>query len=117
MTMAAEVQPPTGTVRTDDWPVQATDAIVKVVGTAHDKVTGPIQTVARAIVFGLFATILGIGALTMLTILIGRLANNYLPDSVFGEQHMWAAHLILGLLFSLVGLILWAKRTPRPDPA
>ena len=117
MTMAAKVQPPTGSVRTDDWPTQATDAIVKVVGTAHDKVTGPVQTLARAIVFGLFASILGIGAITMLAILIGRLADNYLPDSVFGEQHMWAAHLILGLLFTAVGLILWAKRKPQPEPA
>jgi hypothetical protein len=115
--MAAKVQPPTGSVRTDDWPVQATDAIVKVVGTAHDKVTGPVQTVARAIVFGLLATILGTGATAMVAIVIGRLADNYLPDSVFGEQHMWAAHLILGLLFSLFGLILWAKRKPRPDAA
>jgi hypothetical protein len=30
---------------------------------------------------------------------------------------MWAAHLILGLLFSLIGLILWAKRRPQPDAA
>jgi hypothetical protein len=113
VTMAASVEPPTGSVRTDDWPAQATDAIVKVVGTAHDKVTGPVQTLARAIVFGIFAALLGAGAMTMLGILIGRLADNFLPDAVFGEEHMWAAHLVIGLGFSLIGLVLWAKRKPR----
>src|SRR5256885_15881374 len=52
-------------VRTDDWPAQATESIVKVVGTASDKVTGPITTAARAIVYGLFAGILGVAALVL----------------------------------------------------
>jgi hypothetical protein len=103
-------------VRTDDWPAQATDAIVKVVGTAHDKVTGPIRTVARAIVYGLLAAILGITAFVLLVIMGLRLANNYLPESVFGENHMWAAHLLLGVFFASFGLVLLrlAKR-PHVD--
>ena len=59
--MADPVDLSTTRVRTDDWPAQATDTIVKVVGTASDKVTGPVTTAARAIVFGLFAAILGDG--------------------------------------------------------
>ena len=102
-------------VRTDDWPAQATDTIVKVVGTARDKVTGPVTTAARAIVYGLFAGILGTIAVVLLSILIVRLANNYLPDSVFGEEHVWAAHLLLGLVFSGFALVLWAKRKPQTD--
>ena len=102
-------------VRTDDWPVQATDTIVKVVGTANDKVTGPVTTVARAIVFGLFAAILGTAALVLVSILLVRVLNNYLPDSVFGEEHVWAAHLLLGLAFSVIALILWAKRKSHTD--
>lgn len=104
-------------VRTDDWPVQATDTIVKVVGTASDKVTGPITTAARALVFGLFAAILGTAVLTLLSILTVRIANNYLPDSVFGEEHVWAAHLLIGLVFSILAFILWRKTKPRPDEA
>jgi hypothetical protein len=115
--MATRIEPPTGAVRTDDWPAQATDAIVTVVGVAHDKVTGPIHTAARAIVFGLFALILGIAAITILSILAGRVANNWLPDSVFGEDHMWAVHLLYGLVFSLFGLWMWHKRKPQPEAA
>jgi hypothetical protein len=99
-------------VRTDDWPVQATDTIVKVVGTASDKVTGPVTTAARAIVFGLFAAILGTAAVVLVSILLVRLLNNYLPDSVFGEEHVWAAHLLIGLVFSGFALWLWSKRKP-----
>jgi hypothetical protein len=108
---------PAHAVRTDDWPVQATDAIVSVIGTAHDKITGPVQTIARAIVYGFFALVLGGAALVLGTVLMLRLLNNYLPDSVVGEHHMWAAHLIVGLIFSLAGLVLWAKRKPRPAHA
>ena len=93
-------------VRTDDWPTQATDAIVKVVGTAHDKITGPIQTVARILVYGLLAAILGVTAFVLLVILALRLVNNYLPGSVFGDDHMWAAHLLVGIFFTSAGLVL-----------
>src|SRR5581483_6286502 len=66
-------------VRTEDWPAQATDSIVKV--------TGPITTVARAIVFGTFAAILGATAFVMFVVLLVRVVDNYLPDSVFGHEH------------------------------
>ena len=103
-------------VRTDDWPTQATEAIVKVVGTAHDKITGPIRTAARVIVYGLLAAILGVTAFVLLVIMALRLVNNYLPESVFGESHMWAAHLLVGTLFTSFGLLLLrlAKR-PHVD--
>lgn len=99
-------------VRTDDWPAQATEAIVKVVGTAHDKITGPIQTAAKIIVYGLLAAILGVTAFVLFVILALRLVNNYLPESVFGENHMWAAHLLVGIFFASSGLVLlrMAKR-------
>jgi hypothetical protein len=111
--VADQVDLSTTSVRTEDWPAQATDTIVKVVGTASDKVTGPVTTAARALVFGLFAGILGAAAVVLVSILTVRLLNNYLPDSVFGKEHVWAAHLLIGLVFSILGLVLWTKRKPR----
>ena len=115
--MADQIDLSTTRVRTDDWPTQATDTIVKVVGTASDKVTGPVTTAARALVFGLFAAILGTAAITLLSILAVRIANNYLPDAWFGEEHVWAAHLLIGLVFSILALILWRKTKPQPEEA
>ena len=115
--VADQVDLSTTRVRTEDWPVQATDTIVKVVGSASNKVTGPVTTAARALVFGLFAAILGTAVITLLSILAVRVANNYLPDSVFGEEHVWAAHLLIGLVFSFFALILWRKTKPRAAEA
>jgi hypothetical protein len=112
--MGNGVDVPASSVRTDDWPAQATDAIVKVVGTASGKVTGPITTVARAIVFGLFAALLGMTALVLGAVLAARILDNYLPDAWVGEQHMWAAYLVLGVLFSVAGLVLWTRTKARP---
>jgi threonine/homoserine/homoserine lactone efflux protein len=111
--VADQVDLSTTRVRTDDWPAQATDTIVKVVGTASDKVTGPVTTAARALVFGLFAAILGTAVITLVSILAVRIANNYLPDAWLGEEHVWAAHLLIGLVFSGFGLWLWTRRKPK----
>src|SRR6476620_9027228 len=100
----------TSTVRTEDWPAQATDSIVKVVGTVEEKVTGPITTVARGIVFGTFAAILGTTALILLVIMSVRILDVYLPESVFGENHIWVAYLIVGTLLCVSALVLWSKR-------
>jgi glycerol uptake facilitator-like aquaporin len=101
-------------VRTDDWPAQATDAIVKAVGTAHDKITGPITTAARAVAYGLLVAILGTTVLVLGVIMLLRFLDAYLPDAVFGEEHMWAAHLVVGLVLTLFGLffLVKARRTP-----
>jgi hypothetical protein len=93
-----------------DWSEQAADAVVKVVDTVRDKTTGPVLTVARAIVYGLIGVFAVLVALILLTIALVRLADSYLPGNV------WSAHLLIGLLFSIGGLVAWTKRYP-PDPA
>jgi len=103
-------------VRTDDWPAQATDAIVNAVGTAHDKITGPIRTVAKAIVWGLFAVVLAAVALVVFTIGVMRLLDAYLPNAVVGHEHMWAAYVIVGFVFTVGGLaLLRLARRPTAD--
>jgi hypothetical protein len=44
-----------------------------------------------------------------------RLLVVYLPDSVFGETHVWAAYLVLGLPVFGFGCWLLTKRTTS-DP-
>ena len=95
----------------DDWPSQAADTIERVVGTVRDKTTGPALTASRAVVYGLFAAIVGIAAVIVLTVLGVRIVDAYLPDAVFGETHTWAAHLLVGIVFTAAGLFAWARRT------
>ncbi len=104
-------------VRTEDWPAQATDAIVRTVEAVRDRTTGPALTIARAIVYGLLAAIVGVAAVILLTVFGVRLLDAYLPDSVFGESHVWAAYLLLGGLCTAVGAVLMvlARRRPQPE--
>lgn len=101
----------------DDWPSQAADTIVRVVGTVRDKTTGPAITAARAVVYGLLAALLGLTAFVLVAIAAVRILDVYLPESVFGPTHTWAAHLLIGIVFSLAGLVAWTKRRPGDDDA
>lgn len=101
-------------VSTSDWPAQAADAIERTVGAVRDRTTGPAITVARALVFGTFSLFVGVLVVVLTAIAAVRVLDAYLPDAVVGEQHTWAAHLVVGLVFSLVGMVLWRQRTRRP---
>jgi hypothetical protein len=93
-----------------DGPAQAADTIERVVGSVRDNTTGPALTASRAAVYGTFAGLVGTVCLVMFIIAGVRLLDVYLPDAVFGEDHMWAAYLIMGLAFVVPGGVLWARR-------
>jgi hypothetical protein len=100
-----------GDVRTSDWPVQAADTIERLVGTVRDKTTGPAISIARWLVYGTFALIVGTVVAVLLAIGAVRALDAYLPDAVVGEDHTWAAHLLVGLVFCGVGMFAWSKRS------
>lgn len=99
-----------------DWPAQAADTIERFVGQIRDKTTGPALTAARAVVYGLFGGIVAIACLVVLIILLVRLLDVALPDSIFGTHHIWLVYLILGTAFVGVGALLWSRRRPREEP-
>ncbi len=107
---AAPPNPADADPQQKDWPAQATDAIVTQVGNIRDKTTGPVLTAARYAVYAAFAISLGTVALVIFVIGAVRALDNYLPDSVFGETHTWAAHSILGAILFLVGFALFFKK-------
>jgi hypothetical protein len=51
----------------------------------------------------------------MLAISGVRALDVYLPDAVVGEQHTWAAHVLVGAVFTIAGMVCWSRRKPRPD--
>ncbi len=87
-----------------DWPAQAATSIEQLVTTVRDRTTVPALTAARAIVYTLVGVPLLVAAFVLLVISLVRLVNNYLPGGV------WAAYLLLGGIFVIGGLILWAQR-------
>jgi uncharacterized membrane protein YGL010W len=94
--------------RTDsDWTVQTADTVERVVDSIRSKSTVPLTTVARGLVYGLLAAFAGLTALVLLAILLVRAV-----DLATGEENVWIAHLIIGTLFLLAGVVLWRKRKP-----
>ncbi len=98
-----------------DWPAQAADAIERAVGAVRDKTTGPAITIARGLVYGTFALIVGTVVTVFLVISAVRLLDVYLPSAAFGHRHTWLAHVIVGSVLSIAGMALWSRRTPRPS--
>ena len=72
----------------DQWPTQATEAIVSAVGKVRDRTTAPAIVAARALVI--------------------RIANNYIPGGI------WIIYLALGAIFTIGGLVLWSKAFATP---
>jgi hypothetical protein len=87
-----------------DWTDQVADAIDTAVGTVRDKTVVPAQRVVRAVVAGLLAGFLVGTAAVLLAVGSFRALSVYLPGDV------WAAHLVLGGIFTAAGLFCWSRR-------
>ncbi|HVF75975.1 MAG TPA: hypothetical protein VM938_13095 [Acidimicrobiales bacterium] len=89
-----------------DWTVQAADTVERVVGSVRNKTTTPLVIVARAMVFGLLAAIVGGAAAVFLVVGLVRLVDVYT-----GEGRVWIAYALLGGIFTLAGLFLLRRAT------
>ncbi len=87
--------------RTGDWPAQAADTIVDLVGTARQKTTGPALTAARGVVYGVIILVIATMALVVLVAGTVRLLNNWLD--------VWLTYLILGVLCLLGGALMFRR--------
>jgi hypothetical protein len=87
-----------------EWSDQLVDRIVEFVERVRSATTGPLLKVARGIVYGIIVAGLGLMLVTLLIIALVRLLDQ-LPGGV------WLPYVILGGLFTLVGLILWTQRS------
>ena len=71
--MAAPVPPPAKSPAiAPDWPAKAADQIVVRIAQVKDKSTGPLLTVTRGVVYGLFASI--VGSVVLVLVLIFAIA-------------------------------------------
>ncbi|HZQ27442.1 MAG TPA: hypothetical protein VFA94_07070 [Acidimicrobiales bacterium] len=99
----------------DDWAVQAADTIERVVTGVRDKTTVPIITVARVLVFGLLAAVMGAVALILFSVGLVRVLDTYLTGPLDSHARaVWVTEAGLGGIFTLAGLFLWTRRrTPQ----
>ncbi len=104
--MAEPAPPPT-----DDPALRAADTVIDLVENVRAKTTGPLLTVARGVVYGLFAMIVFVAIAVLASVALVRIIDVYLPGGV------WGAYLIVGGVFCVAGLVLWSQRRPgEPSP-
>lgn len=87
-----------------DWTDQVTDLVIDVVDRIHDSTTGPLISVAKSVVYGVVAVIVGLAAVIIVTLLVVR-SLDLLPGRI------WIPYLVLGIVSTAAGLFLWSKRT------
>jgi hypothetical protein len=90
-----------------DWAAQTADTIERAVGSVRGKTAEPVERVARLLVYGLVAAIVGVAALVLLSIALVRALDVAIPGEV------WSAHAVTGGIFTVLGLFLWRKRTAK----
>ena len=96
-----------------DWAGEAADHIERAIDVVRDKAVVPLMTIARALVYGTLAGILGLIALILVSILFVRILDIYLHNISWMPDGVWITYAVSGSIFVLTGLILWSKRTAK----
>jgi len=92
----------------DALSARALDTIDTVVATVNDRAVRPAIVAARSVVFGIIIAVVGITVVIMFCIGFIRL-------STIAGHRIWASYIVLGLIFSAVGAVLYARRGLPPD--
>ena len=97
----------------EDWAAATADAIERAVQSVRAKTADPLERVVRRVVYGLLAGIVGIAIAVLLAVAAVR-GLVELIDVVW-QREVWLAHLIVGGIFVLGGLLVWTRRTPKNE--
>jgi hypothetical protein len=106
-----------------DWPIQATDAITRVVDTVRDKTTGPALNASRWLTYGLVLALLALPVSVLLVVGLFRITEGGLlwvhgrwAWAAFLHDPIGFVYLLYGLICSLAALICWHKgKAPAAD--
>ena len=95
-----------------DWTTDLLDRLDHYIELVRSNTTDRLVRVARLVVFGLIAAIIGSMAGVLALIALIRVLDVVLPREV------WLPYVVLGAIFLVAGLFLWSKRTaPADSPA
>ena len=88
-----------------DWTKDLLDRLDHYIDVVRSNTTDRLVRVARLLVFGLMAVIVGTMAAILALIALVRVLDVVLPREV------WLPYVVLGAIFLIAGLFLWRKRT------
>jgi hypothetical protein len=87
---------------------RALDAVDTVVATVNDRAIRPAIVAARGIVFGVVIAVVAVTVFVLFCVGFIRLTT-------IAGHRIWASYIVLGLIFSAVGAVLYARRGLPPD--
>jgi hypothetical protein len=94
-----------------EWASNTADRLDELIGKVRSQTTDRLVSVARLVVFGLLAVVMGGMAAVLLVAAAVRALDELIP------QEVWLAYLILGAIFTGIGLFLWSKKERPPSTA
>ena len=92
----------------DALSARALDTIDTVVATVNDRAVRPAVVAARSVVFGIIIAVIGITVVVLFCVGFIRLTT-------IAGHRIWASYIVLGLIFSAIGAVLYARRGLPPD--
>ncbi len=88
-----------------DWTTDLLDRLDRYIELVRSNTTDRVVRLARVLVYGLIAAIVGSMAAVLALITLIRVLDVILPREV------WLPYVVLGAIFLGAGMFLWAKRT------
>jgi hypothetical protein len=98
------------------WATETTDRLVTLIETVRSQTTQKLVYVARGVVFGLIALVVGSFALVILLVMLMRALQSLIELATTWERAVYISYLIVGSLLSLVGIVLFRKRNASAAP-
>ena len=95
------------------WATQFADTVERVVGQVRQRTTDKIVLLARALVYGLIAGLLGIVVAILAVIFSIRGLQSLLDLLMPWSRAVWVSYLLFGGILLLLGLLMMRKRRPR----
>lgn len=92
----------------EDWSNTLADKLTESVGEVRKRMISPLKGIAKLLAYIPIIFLIGAGVVTLLTIGIFRLVDNY--QSIAD----WLTFFIIGTVFAIIGLMLWFKRPRFP---
>jgi hypothetical protein len=92
----------------DALSARALETIDTVVATVNDRAIRPAVVAARSVVFGVIIVVVAITVVVLFCVGFIRLTT-------IAGHRIWASYIVLGLIFSAVGAVLYSRRGVPPD--
>src|SRR5215211_4050673 len=89
----------------EDWASSTADAIERAVQSVRAKTADPLERVVRLVVYGLLAAVVGVAIAVLLAVAAVR--GLVVLIDVLWQPEVWLAHLVVGGIFVLAGLLVW----------